>query len=159
MMTRASRKWTMEQKIAWYGTRQEDTCLIWKGPLVWGYPRIRSGANKISVTRFVLSAKLGRPLREKFCACHSCDTPSCINPAHLFEGTHLDNMRDRDHKGRRAPPKGVLNGRSVLTEDKVRRIRRALAKGVTTVALAHHYGVSNVAIGKIGHRKMWSHVQ
>ena len=37
---------------------------------------------------------------DRMCICHTCDNPFCVNPGHLFMGTHKDNVMDSISKGR-----------------------------------------------------------
>lgn len=81
-------------------------CWLWTGYVnVFGYGRVVNGyyGKGISLTsnRAAAEAWLGfDALNDKRHVCHKCDVPSCINPEHLFIGTHQDNMADAFRKGR-----------------------------------------------------------
>jgi len=89
------------------------------------------------------------------------DNRRCCNPRHLFLGTHADNMRDRDRKGRTVVPParaGADNAQARLTERDVDEIRWVHAANHPRRALATAFGVSPSAITLIANRKTWSHV-
>lgn len=77
---------------------------IYKTSHCWFYIGLLNnrGYGKVgNSTAHRLSYKLhiGRIPNGRF-ICHKCDVPNCVNPKHLFLGTHSDNMKDRQAKGR-----------------------------------------------------------
>ncbi len=72
---------------------------------------------------------------DKF-VCHKCDTPSCVNPDHLFAGTNSDNLKDCYNKGRR----GKIHS-SVFPA-----ILQAMKGGQSMRKTAKAYGVTHAAI-------------
>ena len=72
---------------------------------------------------------------------HRCDNPPCVNPKHLFLGTHADNMADMVAKGRVA--RNERSGRCRISNEAVRLIREEFARGgVTQTSLAKKYSAS-----------------
>ena len=91
---------------------------------------------------------------------HKCDNPTCVNPAHLWAGTHTENMRDMFAKGRRRTLPGEKNPRAKLTWEKVREIRsRYVPHVVTCKMLAGEYGVDPALIHRIVRGRMWKEPQ
>lgn len=92
--------------------------------------------------------------------CHSCDNPRCVNPEHLFLGTHKQNMEDMARKGRGAGPyiRGSLNVNSILTTSNIIEIRRLSNNDVKRAELSKKFGVSVTTIGRIVRKESWKHI-
>jgi hypothetical protein len=86
--------------------------------------------------------------------CHKCDVRCCVNPDHLFEGSHLDNVNDMVAKGRQGH--GSANGRARLTEKDVADIIASPQRGAV---LARQYGVGSTAIYNIRNGLAWRRVE
>jgi len=159
-----------------------ESCWTWKR--AWcshGYGVFCANNRRYPAHRVALALTIGRvgPNEE---ACHQCDNPPCCNPAHLFRGSHRDNMidmieKERDacltkgkltgdrHWMRRRPelvPRGEQANKSNLTEDDVRAIRamhRPNTKGHGIAVIGRQFGVSPQTIYAIVRRKTWRHVE
>ncbi len=109
----------------------------------------RDGA-QTTTHRVALELALGRPLAPGMYACHTCDNPPCCNPAHLFEGTHDENVADMVAKGRGAT--GDRNGArrhperlrpyTKLTADQAVLLRTRALAGERPEDLAREFGIS-----------------
>jgi hypothetical protein len=88
---------------------------------------------------------------------HSCDNPPCCNPSHLRPGTNLENVHDRDNKGRGARLFGERNPRHKLRLEQVIEIReRYIPRKTSEEKLAKEYGVGREAISKIIRGENWN---
>ncbi len=90
--------------------------------------------------------------------CHKCDVRNCVNPLHLYVGTHTDNMRDKRVRGRASRLRGSSNPSSVMSECDVVTVKKMLANGVRGTEIAKRFGVSPSAICLINRGKKWKHV-
>lgn len=98
MYKKLTLKQTMEYTVNGRG------CWIWKlSKNSDGYGRtkagFRQGIPEGVAHRIAWYLKHG-PIPKGICVCHKCDNTSCINPEHLFLGTHKQNMEDKARKKR-----------------------------------------------------------
>jgi len=132
-------------------------CWEWCGSLrTDGYGQM-SDRNRRSKAahRFAWFATYGE-IPEGMHVLHKCDNRICVNPAHLYLGTHADNMRDRSRRSRQA--RGETNGRAKLSEANVIEIRMLLLEGWLQKKIAPKFGVDLRTISAIKRGLIWSHI-
>lgn len=77
-----------------------DDCWTWIGSTDKdGYGHFDSNSKTIAGHRASWIVHNGE-IPNRLHVLHRCDNPPCCNPAHLFLGTHSDNMADGARKGR-----------------------------------------------------------
>ena len=138
-----------------------DECWEWQAQIITsGYGMFTvSPGNQTTAHRIAYELTFG-PIPEGMLVCHHCDNRTCVNPFHLFVGTHKDNYWDMVKKGRRSAPgtPGERNHFSILTEVEVKKIRNLLGKKSHS-QLATIFGVSKSAITAISTRQSWFYLE
>jgi hypothetical protein len=127
----------------------DDACWPWVGRRdPDGYGRISANGQKVGAHRLSFFFAHGH---WPDCACHTCDNPPCVNPAHLFAGTNAENTLDKVRKGRASGGRdGADHVWAKLSDGDVVAIRTQYSAGGTTqVELAQKFGVSQQHVSKI----------
>lgn len=103
----------------------------------------------INAQRFAYRAFVGDP-GNKF-VLHKCDVACCVNPAHLYLGTHADNMHDMSVRGRHDGKnrRNELHPRCKLSDLQIAEIRMRRGLGEKCTELAKEFGVRAGSISRI----------
>jgi hypothetical protein len=146
--------------------KKDGDCWIWTGRIHaggYGFLSYRSKENKSKKTasnahRVAYKVWKGDVPKELY-VLHKCDNRKCINPDHLWLGTHIDNMKDMISKNRQDKRPGEKHHVSIFLNENIYEIRRLWDEGLETQAgLARKYGASLTCIHNIVRRKTWKHL-
>lgn len=113
------------------------------------YAKVSIGEGTILAHRLSYMAFNG-DIPENLFVCHKCDVKNCVNPDHLFVGTHHENMMDAYQKERI---------KLAFTDDQVNRVRSMHEDGYTPTQLGDIYNVDHETIRNVVLGKTYKHVK
>jgi len=154
--------------------REPDACWLWQASCFKeGYGQFKVRGRNLKTNRIAYFLGTGCDLGESL-ALHTCDNPSCCNPAHVYGGTAKDNIADAINRGRFACGVGETHGSRThpesrargerastakLTADQVTEMRGLYATGEwTQQSLADRYGLQRRSVCDILRGKNWAHI-
>ena len=141
-----------------------DECWAWLG----SRNHRRSSTKRVLYGRFWLDGRMAvahrvafelekGPVPRGLGVLHTCDNGLCVNPAHLYAGTALDNAKDATQRKRRRL--GSRHTNSKLTEPQAALAKALRLKGVGPIAIAARFSVDVSTIWAILRGRTWKHVE
>ena len=134
-----------------------DSCWIWNGPRdpsrTYGTIQLKSG--RIRTHRLAYFLSFG-PVPDGLFVCHKCDNRLCCNPAHLYAGTHEQNMKDMRSRMSYRPLSGESHPNNRITFQDVLDIKKAYYfEGVNPSSLSKKYKVTGDHIRNVLRGRFW----
>jgi hypothetical protein len=136
---------------------EPDKCWLWTGNVLTtglGYGRVNVNRKSYLAHRLSYEFLNGELPKDKL-VLHHCDNARCVNPHHLYAGTHQNNAVDRASRKPNSFAHGEKSGHAKLTDDQVISIRQ---DSRSCYAIAKQYGVSPGLISMVKNRKVWKHL-
>lgn len=131
------------------GIKKDDKtgCWIWIKSTCGAYGKIRFEGKTDTAHRVSYKIFKGE-IPKKVCVCHKCDTPLCVNPDHLFLGTHKENTQDSIRKGR-TNHRNENNSFCRLSNKAIEEIRKMKENGYSLRKISEIFGCSITHIWNI----------
>lgn len=140
----------------WAKVNRTETCWLWAATTYGnGYGWFWAG-RAVKAHRYSYELANGLITNSLF-VLHKCDTPLCVNPAHLYLGTQQENMWDRDAKKRGNPCHGEKHWNRKFSLQRVQEIRRMWESGEwkTQKELAKHLGIPAPTLNRAINKPTW----
>lgn len=149
----------------WSYVDKSGKCWIWTGskhgPRGIKYGSFYKNGQRFKAHRLSYEMAYGK-IPDGMLVCHKCDNGLCVNPEHLFLGTHRDNTHDMWNKGRgkagQNHTKGSEHPHAKLTEEQVKSIRLEREAGATYKKICTRYDIDTKTLYLILKRQTWKHV-
>jgi len=151
---------TLEQRF-WQKVdkRSDDECWEWTASTnIHGYGQLWIRNTFIVASRASWIVHFSY-IPDGLCVCHRCDNRKCVNPNHLFLGTHQDNSNDMKKKGRSLNQKGENNHATKLTDNDILNVRKMWVSGKhRQKEIMGIFNLSRVSLWRIISYRTWKSV-
>lgn len=127
-----------------------DSCWMWKGAINrGGYGKLCFRENNTAIASRVSYELFKGSIEDGMYICHLCDIPSCVNPEHLWAGSHMENTLDMIEKERQ---------HSKLLPMDVVELRKLWEQGYSNAKLCEIFNITSGNVSSIIHRRIWKHI-
>jgi hypothetical protein len=129
----------------------DNGCWIWiKGKHKAGYGSVNKKLGGGYAHRAMYESAIG-PIPKDMYVLHHCDNRACVNPEHLFLGTHLDNIRDMHSKNRQrgGSMPNEKNPFCKFSDEEIRAIRASKNTGIRFTQLMRLYEISETHLLRV----------